>query len=392
MIAFVREVSAKADRWELPPVRSSPIDPKTARKQHATFVEVLKELGANIEFLPALPDIAHGFIVEDTAILLPELAVIARPGAKYSHVSEIETVVTTLAAYRPIQRIAAPANLDGGDVLRIGRTLYVGISGRTNAEAVPAIAETVEPFGYDVKPVEVRDCLHLKSACTFIPPNFIVVNPEWVDGKAFEDVEPIPVDECEPFAANTLTLSGTSLVGAAFKKTEHRLRQAGITTRRVDISELSKADVGLTGLALLLEPRTAPLLNVRAGMRVVQATATAQSNEFFSAAIVHGGLVYVSGQLPIDRTSGQPVDGDVEAQTEQVLQNLASVLAASRSSLSRVLRLTFYVPDLKTTKQIMEVCARVLDGHRPAGFVVPAKTLQHGCVIAADAIAAVLER
>lgn len=252
MIAFLRAVSSRLDQCEVTHVQRSPINLQVARNQHGLFARTLMELGVQVEFLPPLPEHADGVFVEDTAVLLPEIAVVARPGA-FSRQTEVESVALALTAYRPIRRIIAPAALDGGDVLLIGRKLFVGISGRTNLGAVSALAEMVSPFGYEVKPVEVRGCLHLKTACTFIPPRFLVINPAWADAKLFGDLDVIPVDEYEPFAANTLTLGGTTLIGAAFRKTDQRLRDAGIVTRRVDISELNKAEAGLTCLALILE-------------------------------------------------------------------------------------------------------------------------------------------
>jgi dimethylargininase len=254
MIAFVRDVSSQLNQCELTHVPRAPIDANRVRAQHSAFVAALEALGATVRFMAALPDQPDGVFVEDAAVILSETVVIARPGA-ISRRPEIETVAATLAEYRPIVRISGAATLEGGDVLRIGRTLFVGQSIRTNADGIAALAETVGPFGYDVQPVEVRDCLHLKTACTFIPPHFLVANPTWVDLKPFGGLNVIEVDPSEPFAANTVTLAGTTLVSGAFRRTERRLHDAGISTRRLDVSEFHKAEAGLSCLCLLLEPR-----------------------------------------------------------------------------------------------------------------------------------------
>jgi dimethylargininase len=366
-----------------------PIDLKLARKQHAKFTTELTELGVQIESLASLTEHPDGVFVEDGAIVLPEIGVLARPGAASRHL-EIESIASTLARHRRVERIVAPASLDGGDVLRIGTTLFVGVSGRTNHEGATALAEIVEVHGYKVRPVEVRDCLHLKTACTFVPPHFLVVNPAWVDAKAFGDFRAITVHEDEPFAANTLTVGGTTLVSSAFPKTERRMRDAGIMTRRVDVSEFHKAEAGLSCLALFVEPKIARPQTVPVGFKIVEPV-PAFSESPFAPAVVHGGVVYVSGQLPLDPITGKAVADDIETQADQVLRNLAEILNASGSSLARVLRITVYLADAKLADRVTAICTRAFSGHRPAASIVAAKTLRPGCLIEIDAIAAVAE-
>ena len=253
MIAFLREVSPRLDRCELMHVARRPIDLALARAQHAQYAKALEDLGVNVEFVPALSEQPDGVFIEDTAVVLPEVALIGRPGAG-SRIPEVETAAAVLAHYRPVQRLGEPGTLDGGDVLQIGRTLFVGQSGRTNADGIVALAEIVEPLGYDVRAVEISGCMHLKTACTFVPPHFLVANTSWVQSTAFGDLIVIGVDDSEPFAANTLTLAGTTLVSASCPMTETRLREAGIATLRMEISEFEKAEGGLTCLSLILGP------------------------------------------------------------------------------------------------------------------------------------------
>lgn len=252
MIAFLRDVGASLDRCELTHLSREAIDGALARQQHAQFAALLRELGVTVEFAPPLPGQADGVFIEDTALVLPEIAVLTRPGAR-SREPEVDSVRSLLAPHRPIQRLVEPATLDGGDVLRRGRTLMVGQSPRTNAAGIEALRAIVTPFGYTVLALRIRGCLHLKSACTFIPPNTFVINPAWVDPLPLGDAVVIPVDETEPFAANTLTIDQTTLVSASFPKTEKRLRDAGILTRAVALSELEKAEGGLTCLCLLVD-------------------------------------------------------------------------------------------------------------------------------------------
>jgi dimethylargininase len=252
MIAFLREVSPSLAACELSFIGRAPIDVERARGQHAHYAAELTALGLSIEWLEPLPANADGVFVEDTAVVLPEVAVITRPGVE-SRRGEVESVAACLAGHRPLRRIVAPGCLEGGDVVRIGRALYVGVSGRTNAAGIGQLAAALAPFGYRVTGVQMRDCLHLKSAATFIPPDLVLVNPAWADPRLFDARRPIAVDEAEPFAANTLTVAGVTLMSAAFPRTEERLRKAGIATRALDVGELQKAEAALTCMSLVLE-------------------------------------------------------------------------------------------------------------------------------------------
>lgn len=251
MIAFLREVSPSLAACELSFLARAPIDVERARAQHAHYAAELTALGCSIEWLAPLPANADAVFVEDAAVVLPEVAVITRPGVA-SRRNEVESVAASLATHRPLRRIVAPGTLEGGDVLHIGRTLYVGASARSNAAGIGQLGTALAPFGYRVVSVAMRDCLHLKSALTFIPPEILLVNPAWVDRQVFDARTVVEVDAGEAFAANTLTVQGVTLLSAAFPRTEQRLRQAGVTTRALDVSELQKAEAALTCMSLLL--------------------------------------------------------------------------------------------------------------------------------------------
>jgi len=260
MIGFLRAVSPHLEKCELTHVARGKIDVRLARKQHDGYGDALRELGVQVERVPPLPEQADGVFIEDTAVLLPEVSIVARPGAG-SRRAEIDSVIRALRRHRPLQSIAETGTLDGGDVLRIEGTIYVAESPRTNANGIAQLREITAAFGYEVRTVTTRNCLHLKTACTFIPPHFLVANPAWIDVAAFGNLAIVSVDETEPMGANTLTLGRATLVSGTFPKTEKRLREAGISTRRVDISEFEKAEGGLTCLSLILETRapSAPL-------------------------------------------------------------------------------------------------------------------------------------
>jgi len=256
MIAFVREVAQSLARCELTYLARAPIDVPLAQRQHAQYVAELSALGCRLEWLPPLAEHADGVFVEDTAVLVPELALLTRPGAA-SRRDEVESIAAALTRHVAVRWVAEPACLEGGDVLRIGHTLYVGASGRTNPAGVAQLAEGLRPFGYAVREVALRGCLHLKSACTFIPPDVLLVNPSWVDPSAFDVGVVITVHPDEPYAANTLTLRGLTLVSSAYPRTQRTLEAAGILTRAVEVTELHKAEAALTCMSLLLPPSAA---------------------------------------------------------------------------------------------------------------------------------------
>lgn len=251
MIAWIREVAPSLAQCELTFLEREPIDIPRAARQHERYVQELAALGCRLEWLPSLPQQPDGVFVEDTAVLVPELVVVTRPGAD-SRRGEVESVAVALGRHLAVARIEAPATLEGGDVLRIGRTFYVGTSGRSNPQGVAQLARLLAPHGYHVRAVPMQGCLHLKSACTFIPPARLLVNPQWVDPGAFDVAEVITVEASEPYAANTLTLGDVTLVSGAYPRTQARLAAAGIGTRTLEVSELHKAEAALTCLSLLL--------------------------------------------------------------------------------------------------------------------------------------------
>jgi dimethylargininase len=221
------------------------IDAQLAATQHDQYCQTLAELGACVEWLAPLADAADGVFVEDTAVVVDEVAVITRPGVASRQV-ETASMAEALAPYRALRTLPPDARLDGGDVMRVGRTLYVGRSARTSRAGVAALAEVLSPFGYDIRGVDLRGCLHLKTACTFVPPGYLLFNPAWIDEAQFPGLQPLDVDPAEAFGANTLTLNGVTLVGAQFPRTDERLQAAGIVTRPVDMLELAKAEGALT--------------------------------------------------------------------------------------------------------------------------------------------------
>jgi dimethylargininase len=236
MIAITRDVSASISDCELTHVPREPIDYARAAQQH--------ELPAD----PLQPDCVF---VEDTAVVLEDLAVITRPGAA-SRRSETEIVSEILAGYRPLAFIDAPAILDGGDVLVLGERIFVGLSQRSNFEAIGQLRRVT---GREVIPVRVDGCLHLKSAVSIAGERMLLVNRNWIDVEPLSEWELLDVDPSEPFAANVLRIADVVVTANAFPLTGARLESRGITVRSVPADELAKAEGGLTCCSILVEKR-----------------------------------------------------------------------------------------------------------------------------------------
>jgi dimethylargininase len=249
-IALVRGVPPSMADCELTFVDRQPIDVPRAVAQHRAYAEALTRLGLELLELPADPRLPDCCFVEDTAVVLDEVAVIARPGAE-SRRPEVEPVAEALARFRPLRRVAAPACLDGGDVLAVGRRLFVGESRRTDAAGMRALVEAVRPFAYEVVPVALRGCLHLKSAVTTIAEDAVIVNPEWTEVDRFEHLDIVPVPPDEPWAANVLRVGGAVAMHAGFPRTAEALSKRGLDVRPIDVSEFLKAEAGVTCKSLL---------------------------------------------------------------------------------------------------------------------------------------------
>ena len=199
----------------------------------------------------SLPDLPDSVFVEDTAVVLPELAIIARPGAA-SRRLEVTSVADALRQDRPLAFVESPGTLDGGDVLPIGSTIYVGESTRTNAEGIHQLAGFASAYGYRVRPVKLSRCLHLKSAVTRVAEDVILLNSAWVDSSSLPAVRKIDVYPGEPFAANALWISDSVVYSATYDKTRQRLEQHGIDVHLVETDELQKAEGGVTCCSILI--------------------------------------------------------------------------------------------------------------------------------------------
>jgi dimethylargininase len=237
---------------ELTHLSRVPIDVDRAAVQHGEYERALARLGAEVVPVPAAPAHADSVFVEDTAVVVREIAVIARPGAA-SRRGETSAVAEVLRGFRPLALIDAPGTLDGGDVLRLGRVLYVGLSGRTNMEGAAQLRGHLAPFGYEVRTVAPTGCLHLKTAVTAIGDDAVVLNAAWIDPATFAHYQVVQVDPREPFAANVVRVHDALLMADAFPRTRERLEARGARVAVVDASELAKAEGAVTCCSILLE-------------------------------------------------------------------------------------------------------------------------------------------
>jgi dimethylargininase len=251
LIAITRPTGEELADCELTHIDRVPIDIGRAIAQHDAYVEVLRSLDVMVVELPRLPDHADAVFVEDIALVLPEVAVLLRPGAE-SRRGELPTVAETLADYRVCIHLQAPATLDGGDVIVFGKRILVGETTRSNQAGIRALGDLVAHFGYSVEGVPVRDVLHLKSAATVVDGKTLIAYPAYVDlGLLGAVVLEAPADE--PQGANVVRLGDTLLADATAPRTIAMLREHGENVVDVRVDEVSKAEGAISCKGLIFE-------------------------------------------------------------------------------------------------------------------------------------------
>ena len=252
LTAITRSVSSAMVNCELTFVDRAPIDLAKATEQHRAYERMLERFGARLQSLPAENALPDSMFVEDPAIVLDELAIIFPLGTE-SRRAEAVSLAMAVAAYRPLKHVRLPGTVEGGDVLRVGRELFVGLSKRTNEEGIRQLRSIVEPYNYKVTAVAVTGCLHLKSAVTFLGRNTLLANRQWFDAASIAGFEWIDVAPEEPHAANALAFGNTVVLPASFPLTRARIEARRFEVTPLDISELQKAESGLTCSSLLFD-------------------------------------------------------------------------------------------------------------------------------------------
>lgn len=249
--ALCRAVSPALADCELSFIGREPINVALAHLQHMDYMACLRKLGATVIELPAEPSLPDSVFVEDTILLFDELAVLTRPGAQ-SRRFEVASIEAAFKPYRRVMaRINEPGTIDGGDVLRIGKRVFVGLSARSNQAAIDQLQAIVAEYGYTVTPVHTRECLHLKSAVTALSDDTVLINPDWVDVDVFSTYKQIPIDPSEPHAANVVRANGAIVMPSNFPRTQARITAAGFAVHPMDVSELQKAEGAVTCCSVL---------------------------------------------------------------------------------------------------------------------------------------------
>lgn len=251
--ALTRPTGPELARCELTHVEREPIDIDTALRQHDLYLQILRDLGVDVIELPRLERHPDAVFVEDTVLVLDEVAVLLRPGVA-SRLGEVASVAEALRPHRDLVEISAPATIDGGDLIVLDRTILVGATSRTDPLGAQALASAVEPFGYSVQTVPVTGCLHLKSAATALDPETLIVFPAWVDTSGVH-ARILEADPAEPEGANVVEVAGTLVTDVRATATADLLYDNGYSIIATEVSEFAKAEGALTCKSVLFTGR-----------------------------------------------------------------------------------------------------------------------------------------
>src|SRR5210317_135129 len=249
-IAVTREMTAAIGECELTFLHRSAIDFGLAQQQHRDYQSALSSLGCEVVVVPAPPGLADSVFIEDTALVLDDIAVMLRPGVA-SRQPEVAGVADVLQQYKPLKAIEPPGTIDGGDLLRVGNRIFAGLSTRSNQSGIQQLRDIVSDFGMTVETVETTKCLHLKSAVSEVAPGTLLINTDWISSLAFKDFELIPVDKEETHAANALRIGNNLIYPSSFPRTMDVLMNRGIDVIPVDLTELQKAEGAVTCCSLV---------------------------------------------------------------------------------------------------------------------------------------------
>lgn len=218
-------------------------------EQHAAYVDALTKLGLDVVVLEPLEQFPDAHFVEDAAIVVPELCVVTRPGAKERRGEEL-AIEAALAPHRAIHRIVAPGTLDGGDVLDVGGHFFIGLSQRTNVEGADQLARILAGAEYTSSTVPVGAGLHLKSSVNELGGRRLILTEDLAAAGHFEGYELVVTPCEEQDACNALFVNGTVLMAAGFPRVHSQLAELGLPIVQLDMSESCKMDGGLTCLSL----------------------------------------------------------------------------------------------------------------------------------------------
>jgi dimethylargininase len=250
MDALTREVPASFAQALCANAPAEPIDVDRARRQHAAYRAALAKCGLDVTCWPVADALPDSCFVEDTAVVAAGIALITRPGAP-SRQSEVHAADVYFRQRCELAYIKEPATLDGGDVMRVGKTFYVGRSARTNGLGIARLAEVFEPRGLRVVAIELPPgVLHLKCVCAPLGDDRITLAEGALPRDVF-DAHVVTIPAEESYAANVLAIGDHVLSADGFPRTHEALSRAGFSVIPLDTTEFRKADGALTCLSIL---------------------------------------------------------------------------------------------------------------------------------------------
>ena len=249
-LALVRGVSASFAECVTGASPDPPLSAKVAAEQHAHYVAALEQGGYEVVEVPVDDDRPDSSFIEDTAVVIGTRVLITRPGHP-SRRDEVGPVADALGGRFPLHRVREPATIDGGDVLKMGSSLFVGLSDRTNEEGIRAVTAIAEPQGLSVTSVPVRSVLHLKSGLSALDESTLLWHRDAGDRDVLDGFDVVEVSGADPEAANVVRLAdGRILVGTDHPETASLVAGRGFGVVITDVSEFARADGGLTCLSI----------------------------------------------------------------------------------------------------------------------------------------------
>lgn len=218
---------------------------------HDAYAATLRETGAEVIELPALPAYPDSVFVEDTALCLPQGAILMRPGAP-TRAGEVTEMAPDLAkVYTDVREIKGLGTIEGGDILVTAREILVGLSDRTDQAGVDALADLVFDWGYAVRRLKIpEDVLHFKTDCSLLDADTVLSTQRLAASGCFADYNVIYTAPNEDAAANAIRFNRYVIMAAGFPKTAKRLRDSGYEVREIDNTDCAKLDGGMSCLSL----------------------------------------------------------------------------------------------------------------------------------------------
>ncbi len=223
-------------------------------EQHENYIRTLRKCGLEVHILEADENYPDSTFVEDTAIVNEKCAIISNPGAQ-SRKGEVKAIFNFIKNnynhnYEKIERIEAPGTLDGGDIMRINKCYYIGLSSRTNKEGASQLAKILGSYGFTSQVVEMKESLHLKSGLNYIGDNCLLSIDEFKDNPLFQQYNIIQVEKDEEYAANCILVNGYLIMPKGYNKLKEKLTKSNYIIIELEMSEFRKMDGGLSCLSL----------------------------------------------------------------------------------------------------------------------------------------------